>query len=168
MKARRAVLVLAVAAAVLVVPATGQGKVQPPALYWTQVLGGGAAIPSYDFGPVQQSATTWFRLGNTSPTRSGRLKVTLTGSPAFSITENRCNGKNIRGIGPLLSCWVGVSYTPASPFASDNATLTGKGKNSKAVSLNLSGQGFFQCDSPQLTSRSSSTCCASRSRSACR
>jgi len=159
MKARHAVLVLAVAAAVLVVPATGQAKAST--LYWTQVLGGGHAITSYDFGPVEQSSATWFRVGNTSLPRSGQLKVKLTGSPAFSITENRCKGVTI---GPMLSCWVGVSYTPASPFASDSAVLTVRGPHSgPAVSLNLSGQGVYACRSSQPASRSSS----SRSRSAC-
>lgn len=156
MQAVRAVLVAAaVAVVVLVVPATGQAKAGPPALYWTQVVGGGPAIPSYDFGRVEQSSTTWFRLGNLSPTRSGKLTVTLTGSSAFSITENRCNGKSI---GLLLSCWVGVSYTPAGPFASDTAVLTAKGKHGPPVSLNLSGRGSSPCARGPLTSRTRPAC----------
>ena len=117
MKARSAVLVLAVAVAVLVIPATGQAKVPP--FYWTQVLGGGPPITSYDYGFVEQYSATWLRLGGTGLPKSGKLKVTLKGSPAFFIVENRCKAKIIGG--PLLSCWVEVAWEGRWPPVSSRA-----------------------------------------------
>ena len=144
MQAVRAVLVAAaVAVVVLVVPATGQGKAaDPPVLFWSHTLHGPPPpITSYDFGAVKQQDSTWFRLGDTSTTRTGKLKITLEGSAAFTITEDRCSPKHT--IGKYLSCWVGVAYTPAGSFASDTAVLTAKASRGGApASLDLSGRGW--------------------------
>jgi hypothetical protein len=131
------------AVVVLVVPATGQGKAAgAPVLFWSQTLHGPPPpITSYDFGVVQQQNATWFRLGDSSQTRSGKLTIKLTGSPSFSITENRC--ARFGFIGKDLSCWVGVAYTPEGPFASDSAVLTAKAARGGApASLDLSGRGW--------------------------
>ena len=141
MKQRRWMLVATAAVVGLIVPAIGQGKVEPASLKWTRVQGGGGSIvTSYDFGVVGalSSESRWFRLGNSSFTRSGKLKVTLTGSPAFSIAHDRCAGKII---GKQLSCWVAVAYTPGKAGASDSATLTANGENAAAAKVRLSGTG---------------------------
>src|SRR6059058_3450843 len=102
---------------VLVAPAVGQGKSDSTSLKWSRSQGG-HDITSYDFGAVDGGSilTRGFRLGNSSSTKSGKLAITMTGSSAFSIDSDRCAGKSI---GPRLSCWVVVDYTPVGAGTSE-------------------------------------------------
>jgi hypothetical protein len=121
----------------LVIPAVGQGKAASTSLRWSASRGG-AALTSYDFGEVAGRArvSTGFRLGNSALVKSGRLKISLTGSSAFSITSDKCTRKSI---GKLLSCWVGVALADVQAGTSDSATLTATGEHGAAASLSLSG-----------------------------
>jgi len=122
---------------VLVVPAVGQGKAQFGSLSWSRSRGG-PTITSYDVGAFDGggSVSRSFRLGSSSPTKSAKLAISLTGAPAFSITSDKCTRKRI---GRKLSCWVSVAYRPIGPPASDRATLRATGFRGTAASLSLSG-----------------------------
>ena len=99
---------------------------------------GGPAILAYHFGgvPAGASASRWLRLWNPRSTPSGKLALTLTGSPAFSITSDRCAGQSID---PNHSCWVRVAYAPPSAGASDSARLQATGDHGAEATLGLSG-----------------------------
>jgi hypothetical protein len=131
---------VAVAAAVvaLVAPAVGQGKAESGSLGWSRSRGG-AVVKSSDFGAVGAGArvSRWFRLGSSSLTKSRKLAIRLTGSPAFSITSDRCTGKSI---GRELSCWVGLAYCPiGAPSSDSSATLMATDMHGRVASLSLSG-----------------------------
>jgi hypothetical protein len=121
----------------LVAPAVGQGKAESASLAWSRSRGG-PIITSYDFGAVDggSRATQGLTLGNSTVTKSGKLKIRLTGSSAFSITVDDCTKKSI---GQKLSCRVGISYLPLGPGSSDGATLTATGAHGATASLSLAG-----------------------------
>ena len=122
---------------VLVAPAVGQGKAESASLGWSGSRGG-PTLSSYGFGAVDGGArvSKGFRLGNAGLSESGKLVLRLTGSSRISITSDKCSGKSL---GSTQSCWVGVSYAPLGPPASNSATLTATGARGAVANLSLSG-----------------------------
>jgi hypothetical protein len=84
--------------------------------------------PSRDYGTVAQTSSQDFTLTNSGGSTAAKLKITLTGSAAFSVTSDACTG---RKLSPHKACVVTVAYAPAAPCASDSATLTVTGKKDK-------------------------------------
>jgi hypothetical protein len=130
--------ILAVAAAVLLVPTVGQAAAGPAALAWSQ---GGTTVTSYDYGTLDPaggdtSESVTFALSYSGKRAFGRLVVGLSGSSAFSITSNSCSGKRLGG---RKSCSLTVEYAPSGAGASDSATLTATGEHGAAASLSLTG-----------------------------
>ena len=84
----------------------------------------------------------------TQPNRqaTGALKVSLTGSSAFSITADTCTA---RSLGPKKSCSVTVQYAPTTAGSSDTGTLTAMSKKPAAsASASLTGStNGSECDS---------------------
>jgi uncharacterized delta-60 repeat protein len=98
----------------------------------------GATITSYDFGALDGGGapvTRGFKLATPGLAQSGKLAISLTGSPAFSITSDSCTGKSI---GKKLSCWVSVTYKPLGAPTNESATLRATGADGVAASLSLS------------------------------
>jgi hypothetical protein len=135
-----------VAGVALVSPAVGQGKAGHASLHWFDPRAGGLAY-SFAFGDRVSGSrvSSRFRLVNSSRTRSGKLKLTLTGSSAFSLASDKCSKKSI---GHNLSCWVGVAYAPAVVGTTDTATLTATGGNGASASLSLSGSSCSNAVAP--------------------
>ncbi len=97
----------------------------------------------FDYGQVAagQAASRTFTLANTGGQGTGRLRVTLAGSAAFTITGDTCHSP-----APGKTCSVTVRFTPAGS-GTVTATLTAAGKK-KAVTaadaLTGSGKGLGQ------------------------
>ena len=109
-------------------------KAEPPALAFSQ--------PSSGYGSVTvgKKVSQVFTLTNSGGKASGALKLSLSGSGAFSITSDRCQG---RSLGPSKSCTVAVKFAPpgAGPVT---ATLTATGgKRAVAATASLSGTGVI-------------------------
>ena len=84
------------------------------------------------------TASQRFTLANSGGQATGRLKVTLAGAAAFSVTGDRCSG---RSLGPGRSCIVSVGFAPTS-LATVTATLTAAGKQPAATAtVALTGTG---------------------------
>jgi hypothetical protein len=104
----------------------------PPVLAFSQ--------SSHDYGSVTvgKKVSQVFTLTNSGGTASRALKLSLSGSGAFSITSDRCRG---RSLGPLKSCTVEVKFAPAGA-GPVTATLTATGvKRPVAATVSLSGTG---------------------------
>ena len=102
---------------------------RPPALAFT---------PSpFDYGQVAagQAASRTFTLANTGGQATGRLRVTLAGSAAFTITGDTCHS-----LAPGKTCSVTVRFTPAGS-GTVTATLTAAGKKTVTVADVLTGSG---------------------------
>jgi hypothetical protein len=148
MKGSRWVVVAAFVAGglALVAPAVGQGKAGHASLHWSVPLGG-ANVWDYAFGasPSGTPVSNRFKLSNWSKTPSGKLKVRLTGSAAFSLATDKCSKKSI---GRNLSCGVTVTYKPGIAGTTDTTTLTATGAGKAATSLNLSGSSCSNAVAP--------------------
>ena len=92
----------------------------------------------FDFGQVVPPATAkqTFTLFNVGERSSGRIAVTLSGSPAFAISKDRCTDKALR---PNKSCEVIVEYEPSTTNA-DAGTLTATAKKASTFE-NVYGNG---------------------------
>jgi hypothetical protein len=125
---------MVVAGAVVVVLGSAAGvaaaTARPPVLAFT---------PSpFDYGQVAagQAASRTFTLANTGGQGTGRLRVTLTGSAAFTVTGDTCHS-----LAPGKTCSVTVRFTPASS-GTVTATLTAAGKKKAVTATNpLTGAG---------------------------
>jgi hypothetical protein len=130
----RLMVAAAVAAVGLLVPAAGQAGGGAPALAWSPSTSG-----AYDYGTLDAGAgatkSVNFTLTNSGGMAAGTLKVTLSGSSAFTLTTDGCTG---RSLGPKKTCGVTVQYAPASAGQSDSATLAATGEHASA-SLSLTG-----------------------------
>jgi sugar lactone lactonase YvrE len=130
-----ATVALLVAAAVLAGAGTALAKPAGPVLAFT---------PSpYDYGRVTpgERVSQRFRLTNSGGKATGKLKVTLAGAAAFSLTGDRCSGTKLR---PGKSCGVRVRFAPTGA-ATVTATLTAadnKGRVSATVALSGAGTGL--------------------------
>ena len=125
----RAVLV-AGAIVTIVGPATGAAAgPRPSALVFT---------PSpYGYGQVAagQTASRTFTLSNQGGSATGRLRVTLAGAAAFTITGDTC-----KSLPPGKRCAVTVRFAPAGAGAV-TATLTAASKKQATVTDALTGTG---------------------------
>jgi hypothetical protein len=107
-------------------------KAEPPVLAFSQSSHGYGSVT------VGKKVSQVFTLTNSGGTASRALKLSLSGSGAFSITSDRCRG---RSLGPLKSCTVAVSFAPAGA-GPVTATLTATGgKRPVAATASLSGTG---------------------------
>jgi hypothetical protein len=90
------------------------------------------------FGTITSGGTAsqQFTLSNPGGKASGALKTSLSGSTAYSIKSDSCNGTSV---GKGKSCVVTVQYAPTTPSTSDTATLSAASKQLGAASINLSG-----------------------------
>jgi hypothetical protein len=93
---------------------------------------------SFDFGTIAPGSTTsqQYTLTNTDGKGSGAITTSLSGSSAFAITSDGCNGVSL---GKGKSCPVTVQYAPANAGQNDGATLTASSKKLGGASLNLTG-----------------------------
>lgn len=114
----------------------GLGQVgSPPSLSWQPTTGDGTY--AYTTIKAGTSTTQTFTLANAGGSGSSALKVTLTGSGAFSITSDTCTGKSL---GPRKTCAVIVEYAPTAAGQSDSATLSAtSNKPAARAELNLTG-----------------------------
>ena len=123
---KRLFLVL-VAALALLAPAVGQAASGPAIAF----------NPSpNDYGTIDANTTAsqTFTLRNSGGKATSALKVTLTGSSAFSITADGCTGTSI---GPRKTCNVTVQYEPTALGSADSATLTASSKKPLATASAL-------------------------------
>jgi Cep192 domain 4 len=122
---------LLVAALALLAPAVGQAA-SGPAIAFTP--------SSNDYGTIDANTTAseTFTLRNSGGKATSALKVMLTGSSAFSLTADGCNGTSL---GPKKSCSVTVQYEPTAAGSTDSATLTASSKKPPAsASVSLTGK----------------------------
>jgi hypothetical protein len=141
--ARRALTVVA-GLVVLAGPAAGVANASlAPALGWSPMTSPG----TYGYGTVKlgHAASQVFTLTNSGSGPSRRLKITLTGSAAFSKMSGSCGGISL---GPGTSCSVTVKYAPTSHGQTDTATLTAV---SGTITASVALQGAAAKASPALT-----------------
>ena len=106
----------------------------PASLAWAPTTSSG----TYDYGTVVAGATksVTFTLTNTGGKATGRLRITLSGPSAFTITQDGCNGTSL---GPNKSCTDTIEYAPTNSGQRTTATLSASGKSASA-SLTLIGK----------------------------
>src|SRR4051794_13208329 len=135
---RSARIAIGVVAAMLTLLAVGAVQAgEGPDLVWSPSVN-----DSFDFGSVAAGRT-----GSATFTLSGTkgqltdIEVTLTGSPAFTITDDSCSGLKTRVAAKHdRTCDVTVQYAAAS--AADSATLTADAdKPNASASITLTGSG---------------------------
>jgi hypothetical protein len=108
-----------------------------PSIAWSPTTSAG----TFDYGAVDvgQTVSQTFTLTNSGGSATAALKVSLSGSPAFSITSDGCTWTSL---GKKKSCVVIVEYAPATAGQTDVATLTATGKKAAAsTSITLTGSG---------------------------
>jgi hypothetical protein len=105
----------------------------PASLAWSPTTSSG----TFDYGTLaaDTAKSVTFTLTNAGGKATGSLRITLSGSAAFTITQKSCTG---RSLGPNKSCTVPVAYAPKSSGQSESATLTASGKSASS-SLTLTG-----------------------------
>ena len=109
-------------------------KAEPPTLAFSQSSNGYGSVT------VGKKESQVFTLTNTGGKASGAMELSLSGSGAFSITGDRCQG---RSLGPGKSCTVAVKFAPADA-GPVTATLTATGvKRPVAATASLSGTGVI-------------------------
>ena len=110
-----AALVIGLAAVLVLVPGA-EAKTGPATSFAPQT--GGA----YDYGVVADGShkDQTFTLTNSGGTATAALKLSLTGSSAFSRTTDTCSAISL---GPAKKCTVTVRYAPTGQ-STDTATLT--------------------------------------------
>ena len=112
-----------VAGAVVVALGSAAGaaaaKPRPPVLAFSPA--------PYNYGQVAagQAASQTFTLANTGGQATGRLRVTLTGAAAFTLTGETCHS-----LGPGKRCTVTVRFAPAGS-GTVTATLTAAGQQAR-------------------------------------
>jgi hypothetical protein len=123
-----------VAGAVVVALGSASGaaaaKPRPPVLAFSPA--------PYNYGQVAagQAASQTFTLANTGGRATGRLRVTLTGATAFTLTGETCHS-----LGPGKRCRVTVRFAPAGS-GTVTATLTAAGTSKRAAATDaLTGVG---------------------------
>ena len=99
----------------------------------------------YNYGQVAagQAASQTFTLANTGGQATGRLRVTLTGAAAFTLTGETCHS-----LGPGKRCTVTVRFAPAGA-GTVTATLTAAGISKRAAATGaLTGAGAVGAPPP--------------------
>ena len=130
----RAICATAATAAVLLVPAAGQAG-GPVAPLWSPSTGG-----AFDYGTLDVGTTASQTFTLTSPKgKFSGLKITLSGSAAFTKTADSCSGTNLEA--KKAPCSVTVQYAATAVGQSDTATLTASSKKPFAsASVTLTGK----------------------------
>ena len=130
--AAAATVALVAAAAALAGATSAVAKPAAPALAFTP--------SSYDYGRVTpgESASKRFRLTNSGRKATGKLKVTLSGAAAFSVTRDRCSGTKLR---PGKSCVVRVRFAPAGEATVTATLIAASKKHRVSATAALSGTG---------------------------
>jgi hypothetical protein len=132
----RHALVMAGVSVVLLIPAAGLASTSGgPLLIWSPTTSAG----TYSYGTVAagQTVSQTFTLTNSGGTATAALKVTLTGSPAFTKLGDTCAGARLKS---NTSCNVTIQYAPHTNGQNDSATLTAaSSKPAAAASLTLKG-----------------------------
>ena len=130
-----------VAGAVVVALGSAAGaaaaKPRPPVLAFSPA--------PYNYGQVAagQAASQTFTLANTGGRATGRLRVTLTGAAAFTLTGETCHS-----LGPGKRCTVTVRFAPARS-GTVTATLTAAGTSKRAAATDaLTGAGAVGAPPP--------------------
>src|SRR3954469_6619206 len=138
-----------IAAALMLLAAGALQAGEGPALVWAP-----STNDSFDFGsvPAGQTGSATFTLSGTKGQLTD-IEVTLTGSSAFTITDDGCSGLKTRVAAKHdRTCDVTVEYAAAS--AADSATLTANGgKTNASASIALTGSGalHFVAAGPTVT-----------------
>src|SRR4051794_844469 len=135
---RSARIAIGVVAAMLTLLAVGAVQAgEGPDLVWSP-----SANDSFDFGsvPAGQTGSATFTLSGTKGQLTD-IEVTLTGSSAFTITDDGCSGLKTRVAAKHdRTCDVTVEYAAAS--AADSAMLTADAdKPDASASIALTGSG---------------------------
>ena len=129
---------LLVAALALLAPAVGQAASGPAIAFNPS---------SNDYGTIDANTTSsqTFTLRNSGGKATSALKVTLTGSSAFSVTADGCTGTSL---GPRKICSVTVQYEPTAAGSTDSATLAASSKKPPATATaSLTGNtNSSECD----------------------
>ncbi len=133
---RRAVVVVSAAVIVSGAAAGAASASGGPRLRWSPATSG-----TFDYGVVTvgSSKSQTFTLKNSGGAATSALKITLTGSAAFSIARggDGCTGIRLR---PKKTCLVTVVYQPASAGQAGTATLTAASRKPAATArLTLQG-----------------------------
>ena len=97
---------------------------------------------SFDYGTLNFGNTSSQQFTLTDGRNSGALTASLSGSPAFSISNDGCTGTRLRS---NESCVVTVQYAPTGSGASDTATLSASNRKGNSASLTLSGASATPC-----------------------
>ena len=118
---------LLVAALALLAPAVGQAASGPAIAFNPS---------SNDYGTIDANTTSsqTFTLRNSGGKGTSALKVTITGSSAFSVTADGCTGTSL---GPKKQCSVTVRYAPTTLGQTDSATLAASSKKPPATASAL-------------------------------
>jgi hypothetical protein len=124
-------VIVSVAALASAATASASGA---PVLSWSPSTGG-----NYDYGTLNpgSTASTAFTLKNSGGKATSALKITLSGSAAFTKTADTCTGTSL---GPNKTCTVTIRYAPTSNGQSDTAALVAASNKAPAsASLTLVG-----------------------------
>ena len=118
---------LLVAALALLAPAVGQAASGPAIAFNPS---------SNDYGTIDANTASsqTFTLRNSGGKGTSALKVTITGSSAFSVTADGCTGTSL---GPKKQCSVTVRYAPTTLGQTDSATLAASSKKPPATASAL-------------------------------
>jgi hypothetical protein len=142
MRCVRFVGLFAAAVAVFVAPGVAHAE-SVSAIKFTPQTAPGA----FDYGAVDgvggKTKTQVFTLRNSGGRATSALKITLTGSAAFTKTADTCAKHSLR---LKKTCKVTVVYAPTSNGQTDTATLTATGKRcgrilATTTSITLTGSG---------------------------
>jgi|GEM_PF-6822699 len=119
-RGRRLVATAALGGAALALIGAGAASAgSAPSLSWSPATGTG----SYAYGTIDTgtNATRTFTLHNSGGSATSALRISLTGSGAFSVVTDTCTGTSL---GPRKTCTVTVRFAPTTPGEQVTATLT--------------------------------------------
>src|ERR1700735_823135 len=106
-------------------------KADPPALAFSQSSHGYGSVT------VGKKVSQVFTLTNSGGTASRALKLSLSGSGAFSVTSDRCQG---RSLGPGKSCTVAVKFAPERGDSADAGVIMEAGLDGSTPQTLVTGQ----------------------------
>jgi hypothetical protein len=135
--ARAALVAAGLALAAAAVAPAAASAAPTPVLSWSR---GGPPITSFDFGTLVGSPgeVVHFVLTNTSGSASSALRITVTGSTAFSKADDSCTGTSLK---PGGFCVVGIGFFPTTPGQTYSGIVTARpaSQDRPAASLTLQG-----------------------------
>lgn len=102
---------------------------------------------AFDYGTVEigNSPGTTFHFTNLLKSKTAPLRISLSGSTAFTKSRDTCKGTRLA---PGKSCLVRITYTPTTDGQTDTASLTAnnQARTLEYGNLNLSGTGHGTAD----------------------